>query len=290
MKLIFFFFSCLALAYCTSGDTSQKPQANPTERQLKPSLGLFIDTLKSLNPEAPAVLDSAVRLYDLLAPADSTGADSAASTLMAFVQAVTEIQNNQLAKDTTNYLPLLDVATTDLTDKQKALSSDLHKAKLKLVGDGEGGVYVTPAYETILPTVKAKTSSALDDCLDLTAKEDTMPSFLDAGLAVEVTELVDLLVKSENLVAQSLPRRFANEAARLNRFYTRALIRGSDNSPALEDDGITLTESFRQGYDYLLTKYPQSKASARLNVWTAVVKSGDKRKIEDYLKLLDDEK
>lgn len=290
MKLISCLLFCFVLVRCTSADTSQKRPIEPPKQQLTPSLRLFTDTLKSLDTKSASALDSAIRLYDQFAPADSAGADSAASSLMAFVQAVTESQNNSLANDTTDYMPLLDAAAKNLTEKQKALSSDLHKAKLRLVGDGEGGVYLTPAYETILPTVKAKTSLPVDDCLDLIAKEDTMPTFLDAGLAIEMTELVDKLVKSESLQTQRLPQRFTNEATRLNRFYTLALIRGSDNSPALEDDGITLTESFRQGYDYLITKYPQSKAAAKLNVWTAVIKSGDKRKINDYLKLLNGEK
>jgi hypothetical protein len=160
---------------------------------------------------------------------------------------------------------------------------------LKPVGDGEGGVYLVPAYETVLPVIKNKTSAPVDNYLDLVAKEDTTPAFLDAGLAIEITELADRLILTETLLTQKLPGRFAAEADRLNRFYTAGLIRGSDNSPSMEDNnGLMLTEQFRQGYDYLLTKYPQSKAAAKINVWTAVVKSADKKKIDDYLKLLND--
>ena len=282
LPVVLFCFSC------ATKDRSKKPQQEPTAYEIRPSLSLFTDTLKHLDNSKRSILDSALRLYDILAPADSSEADSAAAALMNFVGQVVTKQNESLQNDTTGYFALLNPANGQLTDKQKALASELHEAKLKLVGDGEGGINIVPAYGTILPVVKAKSSAAVDNYLDLVAKEDTTPTFLDAGLAIEITELADRLITTENLLNQKLPKSFAVEAARLNKFYTNSLIRGADNSPALEDDGITLTEQFRQGYDYLLTKYPQSKAAAKINVWTAVIKSADKKKIDDYLKLLNE--
>jgi hypothetical protein len=283
--LLIFFFVLLG---CASEDTSQKPQTQQSLQQLTPSLALFTDTLKKLNIITTAVLDSAVRLYDMLAPHDSTGADSAAASLMGFVQDVVAKQNAKFLYDTAGYSGMLAPAGTDLSDKQKAVSSELHKNKLKLVSDGEGGVDIVPSYETILPTLKARTSAPVDNCLDLVAKEDTTPTFLDAGLAIEITELVDRLAMSEQLLTQKLPQRFHTEAARLNNFYTHALIRGADNTPAIDYNTTTLNEEYEKGYHYLLAKYPSSKAAAKINVWLAVVKSGDRKKIDDYLKLLND--
>lgn len=288
MRFVFLLFTGFVLLGCDVGTTEKKPQKETVTSQVTPSLKLFADTLKRLNSNTPTVLDSAVRLYDVTAPVDSSGADSAAVLLLNFVQKIVAKRNDSLQNDGADYLPLLEPSDSSLTEKQKAISSELHKAKLKPVGDGEGGIYLVPAYETVLPVVKAKTSTPVDNYLDLIAKEDTMPSFLDAGLAIEITELVDRLILSENLLAQKLPESFATDASRLNRFYTNNLIRGADNSPALEDNELTLTEQFRQGYDYLLTKYPESKAAAKINVWTAVIKSGDKKKVDDYLKLLND--
>lgn len=289
MKLIFLFIVSWALLGCEVGTTAKKPQQNTGTRQAAPSLALFADTLKRLNSESTGALDSAVRLYDVVAPADSSGADSAAVLLLHFVQTVASKRNDSLQNVGANYSFLLNPSDEALTERQKAIGSELHKAKLKPVGDGEGGVILVPAYETVLPVVKAKTSSPVDSYLDLVAKEDTTPAFLDAGLAIEITALVDRLVTTENLLTEKLPGRFAVDVTRLNRFYTANLIRGSDNSPSLEDNnGLVLTEQFHQGYNYLLTKYPQSKAAAKVNVWTVVVKSGDRRKIDDYLKLLDD--
>jgi hypothetical protein len=277
---------CLSMVRCASGETTPKATPPASTQQVKPSLASFTDTLQQLNSKAPAGIDSAVRLYDLLAPSDSTGADSAASALLRFIHDVVSNQNNQLQHDSTDYASLVYQSGQPLTPKEKALSSLLHQNKLKLVGDGEGGVYAVPLYETILPTLKAKTSLPVDNFLDLTAKEDTTPTFLDAGLAIEMTELVDRLMMSEQLLSQTLPKSFAADVAGLNQFYTNALIRGADNSPAFDNSTATITEDFKKGYDYLLSKYPGSKAAAKINVWLAVVASGDRKKIDDYLRLL----
>lgn len=288
MKLVFLYLMVSLCLGCALNDDNKKPQQETKAQETRPSLSSFTDTLKHLHTDNSSVLDSAIRLYDILVPADSSAADSAAATLMAFVQNIVAKRNDSLQNDTTDYFPLLDPANNTLTENQKALSSELHKAKLKPVGDGEGGIYIVPAYETMLPVIKAKTSAPVDSYLDLVAKEDTMSTFLDAGLAIGITELVDRLITTEILLTQKLPKSFAEEMTRLNRFYMNSLVRGSDNSPALEDNGITLTEQFRQGYDYLLTKYPQSKAAAKINVWSAVIKSGDKKKIDDYLRLMNE--
>jgi hypothetical protein len=198
------------------------------------------------------------------------------------VNGVVKNANDSLSRVSMEMAALLNPAGNTLSEKQKAIKTNLHANRMKLVSDGEGGAYVVPAYETILPTIKAKTSTAVDDFLDLAAKEDTTPVFRDAGIAIDMTELIDRLVKSEQLTDESLPKQLAAEAARLNQFYTNALINGADNSPALAFESTTLNEEFRKGYDYLLAKYPSSKAAAKINVWQTVVASGDRKKIEDF--------
>jgi hypothetical protein len=286
MKSLLFVLFCFTLFSCSNCNPVVQPKEEKAHlaREVKPSLAAFTDTLKKLHREAPATIDHAVRLYGLLAPYDSTGADSAAAALMGFVEEVVARENERLLHDTTNYTALLHPSDSNLTEKQKAVSSEMRQNKLKPVSDGEGGVYLVPFYETILPGIKDKTSAPLDNYLDLAAKEDTTPVFRDAGLAIEMPELADRLVLSEHLLAQKLPRRFEAAVARLNRFYTNALINGADNSPAIEYNSTTLNEEFKKGYDYLLAKYPSTKAAAKVNVWMAVVASGDKRKMDDFRK------
>lgn len=283
MKLFLSLGLCFLLAACKQGQPVYQPQKETSKTQPTASLPVFIDTLSKLDPATPNAIDSALHLYSMLVPDDSTKADSAASALMASIEKVVEKENKRLANDSID-LALIN-SPDSLSEKLKEVATSLHEKHLKPVSNGEGGVYLVPAYETILATVKEKTSTPVDQFLDLTAKEDTSSTFKDAGLAIEMTELVDRLVASENLLSQKLPRRFADDAKNLNQFYSHALIQGADNSPAI-NTGNMLTDEYQKGYDYLLAKYPASKAAAKINVWMAVVKSGDKRKINDYLKLL----
>ena len=270
------------LGACNVGTEKTTPTKVEPVAQTEPSLAAFNDTLRKLSAGAPMVLEQAVALYDLLAPHDSTGADSAASALMRFTEDVVKSRNDSLNKSKEDVSFLVGGNDVPLTDRQKALMSSLHANRLKPVTDGEGGVYLVPAYETILPTIKARTSAAVDDYLDLAAKQDTSPVFLDAGLAIELTDLADRLALSEKLIAQPLPRRFAAEAEELNQFYTDAFLFGADNSPALLYNTTTLDENYKKGYDYLLAKYPGTKAAATTNVWLAVVASGDEKKIAAF--------
>lgn len=273
-----------ALLGCASGDSASKQPNMPPAKTDTLTVAAFTDTLQKLNKALPTAIDSAVHLYDMRAPNDSTGADTAAAALFWTIQDVTKSQNDHLQSDSIDSFAMLEPSKSNLSEKQKAFLSDLHKKKLKLIGDGEGGSYLVPLYETILPVIKAKTTRPVDSYLDLVAKEDTTPTFLDAGLAIEMPELVDRLVLSEQLLSAPLPRSFAADAARLNRFYTNALVNGADNSMAIGDNSTSLNDEFKKGYDYLLAKYPSTKAAAKINVWLAVVASGDKKKMDDFRK------
>lgn len=276
-------FLLVVLLACNTGTQPVSKPKQPAPEKII-TITDFTDTLRKQDTLAPAAIDNALQLYSAMVPEDSTFADTAASTLLQFINTVVARKNDSLAKSGTDSTGLPDPAIDSLTDRQKAALSALHANRLKAVGDGEGGVYLVPLYETVLPGIKAKTSAAVDAYLDLTAKEDTMPAFLDAGLAIEIEELADRLITSEQLLGQTLPSYFKSEATTLNRFYTRAFVMGADNSPALEHNTTTLSESFRKGYDYLLAKYPSSKAAETVKAWTAVVATGDVKRIDDFRK------
>ena len=171
-----------------------------------------------------------------------------------------------------------------MTEQQKRALSALRANHLKAVRDGEGGLYLVPLYELILPGIKDRTTAAVDNYLDLLAKEDTTPTFLDAGLAIEIEALGDRLATSEQLLGQPLPESFKSKITQLNRFYTRAFLMGSDNSPSLEYNTLRFTENFKNGYAYFLAKYPSTRAAAAVTAWMDVVATGDQKKIDEFRK------
>lgn len=279
---VFLLFQLILISCNTGTDSSAVPKQPAPQRTF--TITDFTDTLSKQDTLSYNAIKNALQLYSALVPEDSTFADSAASALMQFITTVVAAKNDSLFKNPSVSTALPDPAMANLTERQKAALSALHANRLKAISDGEGGVYLVPLYETILPGIKTKTSAAVDTFLDLTANEDTLPTFLDAGLAIEIEELADRLITSEQLMAQTLPSYFKAKATALNRFYIRAFIAGSDNSPAVEYNTIQLNEKFKMGYDYLLAKHPSSKAAETIRAWLAVLASGDVKRIDSFRK------
>lgn len=273
----------LFLASCESGtQPAAEPKIPAPEKEY--TLTDFTDTLAVQNKTTPGIIAHTLQLYNTIIAHDSTAADSAAVAVLQFIGTVVSAKNDSLFSSP-GYQDLLpNPADGNLTERQKAVYSALHANHLKLVHDGEGGMYFVPLYEMILPGIKDKTSAPVDTYLDLRAKEDTTPTLLDAGLVIETEELADRLATSEQLLGQKLPISFKTDATNLNRFYNRAFILGSDNSPSLNRETNTFSDQFKNGYAYLLAKYPATKAAAAVKDWMAVVESGDKTKLDEFRK------
>ena len=271
----------LILNACETGTQPATPPKLPAPEK-EYTTADFVDTLKKQDTMAPGVIEKSLQLFSTMLPTDSIAADSAASALMQFIDAVVSAKNDSLLKQTNAQNSLPDSANSNLTEQQKTALSALYANQLKTVRDGEGGLYLVPLYEVILPGIKNRTTAAVDTYLDLVAKEDTTPTFLDAGLAIEIEELADRLAVSEQLLGQQLPQGFKSKTTELNRFYTRAFVMGSDNSPSLEYNTLTLTENYKKGYAYFLAKYPSTKAATTVKTWMGVAEAGDQKKVDEF--------
>lgn len=276
------FLMLIAMA-CETGTQPAAPPKQPAPEK-EYTIADFVDTLKKQDIMAPGVIEKSLQLYNTMLPPDSIAADSAASALLQFIDAVIAAKNDSLYKRASAQNALPDPAAGNLTEQQKTSLSALHTNQLKAISDGEGGLYLVPLYELILPGIKDRTTDAVDNYLDLLAKEDTTPTFLDAGLAIEIEDLGDRLATSEQLLGQQLPEGFKSKTAERNRFYTRAFLMGSDNSPSLEYNTLSFTQNFKNGYAYFLAKYPSTKAAASLTTWMEVVATGDPKKVDEFRK------
>ena len=277
MKLLFLL--CLpSLLFFACGENNE--QSDKTA--LPKTLETFADSLVRLNQFSPASIDAGADYFQRLVPADSALADSAAVLFLRLVKTIVDTTNERLFQDTTDYFDLVYNQNPAVPAEQKAFQQKLARHHLQLQADGEGGVYVASDYQWIKNLLLPKTSASVDAYLNLLAKEEKDPTLLDAGLAVEATELADRLIASEELLRKQLPKTFAEDVARKNRFYTGTLLFGSDNSPALEYTEIKLTEEYQSGYDYLLKKYPASAAAGLIGEWQQIVAAKDSRKLQEW--------
>lgn len=280
---LFFLCFSLFLISCNSTDkqTANKSHNAATERK---SLESFADSLVRLNKYGLESLDRAADYYQQLVPADTLLADSAAVMFLRHVGTVTDSANQKLFQDTTDYFDLVYNQSQAAPEAQKQFQQLLKNNHLILQGDGEGGVYAVPDYDWITKVITPKTSAATDRYLSLLAKEKQTPTLLDAGLAIEATELADRLVLAEELETEKLPFNFAEDVKRRHKFYLGTLLFGSDNSPALEYNEVVLTEQYAKGYKHLLTNYPTSNAAQLVGEWQEIVKSKKSQQVEIWQK------
>jgi hypothetical protein len=283
MTKIFCFIAIVLLFACNPSSTKgdKKKDIKTTTSHPPSSLETFADSLVRLDKYARQSIGQSAAYFHDLVPADSTLADSAAVMVLQFIWHVTDSVNSKLWQDTTDYMDLVYEGGNPPTAAQKAFQQGMAKDHLKIIGNGEGDVMAILDYDWIKPILQSKTSAAVDTYLALLAKEESEPALLDAGLAIELDELIRRLISSEELISKRLPQTFAQNVINRNKFYTDILLVGSDNSPSLEDETkLTLVPEFKKAYNALLQNYPASKAAERVREWLAILKAKDRKKVE----------
>ena len=277
---------CIVVAFlfgCGSADKTT-PDRSRQNNTAPPSLENFADSLVRLDKYSLESIGKVAGFYERLVPADSSLADSAAVLVLRHVNMVTDSANQQLFRDTTDYFDLVYNQNQNVPPTQKQFQQRLLNNHLLLQGDGEGGVYVVPDFDWMNRILLPKTSASADQYFLLLAAEEKNPTLLDAGLAIEATELADRLIITESLLNKKLPAYFTDDVQRKHKFYTGTFLFGSDNSPALEYNEISLTEQFSKGYDYLMRKYPSSNAAQLIGDWQTIVKTKNRTEVEAWLK------
>lgn len=278
MKPIFLLLIASAcLTACQSKNNKQAGEVQPPK-----TLETFADSLVRLDKFALESLETAADYYRRLVPADSLLANSAAVMFLRHVASVVDTTNQRLFQDTTDYFDLVYNKSPNAPAKQKAFQQKLASHHVRLQADGEGSVYAVPDHNWITNTLQPKTSSSVDAYLNLLSREESEPTLLDAGLAIEPAVLADRLISSEKLIGKRMPKTFADDLARRHRFYLGTLLFGSDNSPALEYNDPAITEQYKSGYDYLLSKYPSSEAARLVKEWQDIIRAKDNRKMEEW--------
>lgn len=280
LKFIFFLSTSFLIIACNSS-TNTKGVEDERSSTAKLSLEPFADSLVRLDIYTPEGIERAAQYFESLVPGDSTLADSAAVMLLIYMNRIVDTANKKLYKDTANYFNLAYGGGEPLSEKEKALKRQLASHHLNLQGDGEGGALIVLDHHWVADIVQPKTSTAVDEYLLLLAEEESNPALLDAAVAIDLKDLVARLISSEKLFTQKLPYRFSEDVVVKNKFYTNALLLGSNNSPSLEYNSTTLTPEFKDVYSHLLAKYPASKAAQKVKQWIAIINARDKKKIDE---------
>ena len=158
---------------------------------------------------------------------------------------------------------------------------------LKLDMDEQGYTFVTLANNQF---IKKNFNSFLSDEIfnyySQLINEEANPAGRDAGLSISEKELVDRIIKWENIY-KSVKMDFAKEKAKDKvSFYFDILFYGMDNTPAFNYVNNKLETGFKNAYSYLVNNYPSSVTSNIFKDYLNILKKNNFKKtttIENFI-------
>lgn len=246
---------------------------------------IFLNQLNTSDEDNIQV--ATTKFKELFSKAEQQTCDSAYYLFENFYSLVDEAINDLHYKDTTNYDSL--VLSFD-TASQINLSKKLTDFRDKLVRNGfqlsmtEGSTFIQADRAYIKEHFYANVSPLMVSYLEQLDKENDEGFGEDGGLVIDSKTLVDRIVWWENFNAANPDFIFKRTPYYSQRAYTNALITGEDNTPLFWDVGGPLDEYFKTGYEYLFSKYPDSKTAGLLKPYYAALTKPDTAAIRKFQK------
>jgi hypothetical protein len=279
MKHFFVLLAAVTVLACNSDD--KKTSGAASAEQTKATRN-FTEELAKLDKSQMANLTKAVELYKEEAKSEKDG-DQSLPVLMQYITSSLDTLNDALAANSAEYASLVVDSVSKPTSKQLALVKDMMAHHTQLQSDGEGGIYLEYDYNWLMKAISDEVSAPVRTYLQVTAMEASQPFSKDAAIVIPPQALADRALVTEQVAGQQLPGTFAEDIKKVNTVYTNALLFGTDNTPSLLPGTTRWVPAFSQVYQYVLTKSPQSALANKIKQWQAVVASGNRKQVDDYI-------
>lgn len=279
MKQIFVLLAAVVIVACNSAD---KKEGGATTTETTKATRNFTEELAKLDKTQMANLTKAVELYKEEVESEKDG-DQSLPMLMQYITSSLDTLNDGLAANSAEYASLVIDSVTKPSPKQMALVKDMMAHHTQLQSDGEGGIYLEYDYNWLMKTISDEVSAPVRTYLQVTAMEASQPFSKDAAIVIPPQALADRALITEQVATQQLPGTFAEDIKRVNTVYTNALLFGTDNTPSLTPGTTRWVPAFAQVYQYVLTKSPQSALANKIKQWQAVVASGNRKQVDEYI-------
>lgn len=279
MKHLFVLLAAVTMLACNNDDkkANSATSAEPTKATRN-----FTEELAKLDKAHMANLTKAVELYKEEVNSEKDG-DQALPVLMQYITFSLDTLNDALAANSAEYASLVVDSVTKPTPKQLSLVKDMMTHHTQLQSDGEGGIYLEYDYNWLMKTISDEVSAPVRTYLQVTAMEASQPFSKDAAIVIPPQALADRALVTEQVAAQPLPGNFSNDIKEVNAIYIKALLFGTDNTPSLIRGTTNWVPAFAQVYQYVLTKSPQSALANKIKQWQAVVASGNRKQVDEYI-------
>ncbi|MFL5731156.1 MAG: hypothetical protein ACJ75J_16835 [Cytophagaceae bacterium] len=275
-------FSCNTSEVKNSESKTENTPAISNAQKLLSDYTAYIAGLDSMDVESSG---KAARQYQELFKGQAPGlCDSAYLLFDGFYERMDRNLNTLLEKDTTSY----DELVIHYYDSTRApVSKTLLDYNQKLKDNGfqiamdEGMTYVAQYRLFIVNSFGPLVSKAMKDYLTETDLETEEGFSSDGGMIISVSRLADRIVWWEKFINANPDFIELSKAKELKKTYLTYLFNGMDNTPLYEDaETMTLSGMYVEGYQYLLSKYPDTQAASLVNPFYTAVKQKQKSRVE----------
>jgi hypothetical protein len=211
--------------------------------------------------------------------------DSALYLFERFYSRVDDKINERHNGDTTNYDSLI-ISLED--SRQIELSKRLTDYADKLTRNGfqlsmtEGITYIKKDRDYVKEHFYSKLTPSMVNYLEQLNKENKEGFTEDGGLVIEPVTLIDRIAWWENFNKSNPAFIFKETPYYRQKIYTATLITGEDNTPLFYDEGGPLDVYYKNAYDYLFNKYPDTEAAKLLRPYYSSLVKSDTTEIRKF--------
>ncbi len=164
----------------------------------------------------------------------------------------------------------------------KALIATLQANGFKFLSS-EGVWYVVENRDSIQKWFSPLVSPSMRDYLEMVTQQDNEGYAEDGAIIIPIESLVDRAVWWERFANGHTGFIMMDDVMGKYQFYLTELMRGEDNTPAVDWDDQYITDYFLKGYRHLFAKYPESNTAKLLKPYFDALQQKDMTKARQIL-------
>jgi len=170
----------------------------------------------------------------------------------------------------------------EMTQAQKDYAQFLKTNGLR-IETTEGTFFVYKDGKYLNDTFKDFVSSSMKEYLAQKEKENKEGYASDAGLTILPKDITERIIFWENFVKKNPDFIYTKEQKDSITFMTLDLLIGMDNTPVFDYETNKLSETFKEGYKFVIEKHPDSEIGKIIKEYYAILEKNGFKDSKDRL-------
>ncbi len=135
----------------------------------------------------------------------------------------------------------------------------------------EGTFYICKNEKTVFDKIKDIVSPVMKEYLDQKQKESEEGYAGDAGLYISPKQIAERIIFWENFIKKNADFVYIKEQKDSVTYMTLDLLSGMDNTPVFDYETNKLTDSFKEGYKFVIEKHPDTDLGKIIKEYYAIL-------------------